>query len=166
MPLSFQHIKPLLFTGTSPLSRFFSYIGLGIGVLLLLCSLQMYINIQGLLGQDAPRKNGYDFIPIRKKLTNETMGQLEKNQFNEKDIAELKAKPFVDDVAPLLANNFRVQLSGGTMIPFESDFFLEALSDDFIDTVPPSFHWQEGQEELPIIVASDFLEIFNVFAPA
>jgi hypothetical protein len=163
--LSFQHIKPLLQTGTNRSSRFFSYAGLGIGVLLLLCSIQMYVNIQQLLGKDAPRKNGYDFIPIRKNITNETMGQLEKNLFTQKDIDELKSKPFVDDVAPLLANNFRVQLSGGSLIPFVSDFFLEALDNNFIDTVPPSFSWQEGQEDIPIIIASDFLEIYNVFAP-
>lgn len=165
MSLSFQHIKPLLQTGTNRSSRFFSYAGLGIGVLLLLCSIQMYVNIQQLLGKDAPRKNGYDFIPIRKNITNETMGQLEKNLFTQKDIDELKSKPFVDDVAPLLANNFRVQLSGGSLIPFVSDFFLEALDNNFIDTVPPSFSWQEGQEDIPIIIASDFLEIYNVFAP-
>jgi hypothetical protein len=152
-------------TGTNAGSRLFSYAGLGIGVLLLLCSIQMFINIQQLLGKDSPRKDGYDFIPIRKDITNETMGLLEKNLFNQKDIDELKQQPFVEDVSPLLANNFRVQLSGGRLMPFVSDFFLESLDNNFIDTVPPNFTWQEGQEDLPIIVASDFLEIYNVFAP-
>src|SRR5574343_854215 len=165
MALSFQPIKPLLYTGTNRSSRWFSYIGLGIGVLLLLCSIQMYLNIQTLLGQDAPRKNGYDFISVRKDITNETMGSLEKNMFNEKDIESIKKQPFTEDVTPLLANNFRIQLSGGNLVPFVSDFFLEALDEKFIDTVPPNFTWQEGQAEIPIIFASDFLEIHNVFAP-
>lgn len=165
MALSFQPIKPLLYTGTNRSSRWFSYIGLGIGVLLLLCSIQMYLNIQTLLGQDAPRKNGYDFISVRKDITNETMGSLEKNMFNEKDIESIKKQPFTEDVTPLLANNFRIQLSGGNLVPFVSDFFLEALDEKFIDTVPPNFTWQEGQAEIPIIFASDFLEIYNVFAP-
>ena len=165
MALSFRHIKPLLQTGTNKSSRFFSYAGLGIGVLLLLCSIQMYINIQQLLKQETPRKNGFDFIPIRKKITNETMGQLEKNQFNEEDIKKIKAQPFVDDAAPLLANNYRLQISGGTLVPFLSDFFVESLNNNFIDTVPPNFSWTEGQEDLPIILASDFLELYNVFAP-
>ncbi len=165
MSLSFQHIKPLLQTGTNKSSRLFSYLGLGIGVLLLLLSIQMYINIQQLLGQDSPRKNGFDFIPIRKTITNETMGQLEKNLFNENDLKELKSKPFIQDATPLIANDFRLQISGGSLIPFVSDFFLEALDNNFIDTVPPSFTWQEGQDEVPIIFASDFLEIYNVFAP-
>lgn len=163
--VSFQPLKPLLQTGSSLLSRLFSYAGLLIGVLLLLCSIQMYINIQQLLGGSSPRKDGYDFISVRKTITNASMGNLDKNLFSETEIEALKKAPHVEDVSPLLANNFRMQFSGGTLIPFVSDFFLESLDDSFIDTVPPGFHWQQGQVELPLIVASDFLEIYNVFAP-
>jgi hypothetical protein len=163
--LSFQPIKPLLQTGSNTASRWFSYTGLCIGVLLLLCSIQMYINLQQLLGGNSPRKDGYDFISISKTITNETMGQLDKNLFNETEIKELEGKPFVDGVAPLQANNFRFQLSGGSLIPFVTDFFVESLDDAFIDTLPPSFNWQPGNEVIPIIISSDFLEIYNVFAP-
>ena len=165
MALSFQPIRPLLQAGTNISSRLFSYLGLGIGVLLLLCSIQMYVNIQQLLGGNSPRKDGSDFISISKTITNETMGQLDKNLFTADDISQLAAKPFVEGVSPLLANNFRFQLSGGSLVPFVSDFFVESLDDSFIDTVPPSFRWSEGQEEIPIIISSDFLEIYNVFAP-
>ncbi|HSV10773.1 MAG TPA: FtsX-like permease family protein, partial [Hanamia sp.] len=44
--------------------------------------------------------------------------------------------------------------------------FLESIDDNFIDTVPPSFTWQPGQIVVPIIFSSDFLEMYNVFAPA
>jgi hypothetical protein len=152
-------------TGTNTSSRWFSYIGLGIGVLLLLCSIQMYINIQQLLGGENQRKEGYDFISISKTITNETMGQLEKNLFNENDIKDLSNKPFVQGVSPLVANRFRVQLSAGDIIPFSTDMFLESLDDKFIDTVPPNFSWKEGQDYIPIVFSSDFLEIYNVFAP-
>jgi len=125
----------------------------------------MYINIQQLLGGESPRKEGYDYISISKTITNETMGQLEKNLFNENDIKDLAAKPFVQGVSPLIANRFRVQLSAGDIIPFSTDMFLESLDNNFIDTVPPNFTWQEGQNYIPIIFSSDFLEIYNVFAP-
>lgn len=125
----------------------------------------MYLNVQFLLGEESVQKNGFDYIAVRKDITNETMGNLEKNLFSEADLQEIKKQSFVADAAPLLANNFRIQISGGDMIPFMSDFFIEALDKNFIDTLPPDFSWQEGQEEIPLIVASDFLEIFNVFAP-
>lgn len=165
MAVSFKPIRTLLQTGTNTGSRWFSYIGLGIGVLLLLCSIQMFINIQQLLGGENQRKEGYDFISISKTITNETMGQLEKNLFNENDIKEISGKPFVQGVSPLVANRFRVQLSAGEIIPFSTDMFLETLDNNFMDTVPPNFSWQEGQDYIPIVFSSDFLEIYNVFAP-
>jgi len=155
----------LLQAGTNTTSRWFSYIGLGIGVLLLLCAIQVYIDLRQLLHENVARKNGVDFISIAKTVTNETMGQTEKNLFHQADIDEIKSKPFVDDVAPLLANQFRVTLGAGAIIPFSTDMFLETLENDFIDTLPPSFQWQEGQADIPIIFSSDFLEIYNVFAP-
>src|SRR5258708_713270 len=122
--LSFKPVQPLLQTGTNKTGRWFSYAGLGIGVLLLLCSIQIYIDLQQLLGGTAARKNGVDFISITKTITNETMGQTEKNLFHQADIDELKSKPFVDNVAPLLANQFRVQLAAGAIIPFRTDLFI------------------------------------------
>jgi len=166
MNLSFKPIKPLFQTGTSTLSRWFSYIGLGIGVLLLLCSIQMFINIQQLLKEGSARKYGYDFISITKTVTNETMGQFEKNLFNSADILELKSKPFISDVAPLEANQFQVELSAGSIIPFQTNLFLESIENSFLDTLPPGFQWQIGQTIIPIIISSDFLEIFNVFGPS
>jgi hypothetical protein len=162
---SFKHIKPLLQTGGNTSSRWFSYIGLCIGVLLLLCSIQMYVNLQNLLRQTSTRKDGFDFIPLRKAVTNETMGKADLNMFSMEEAEELRKQPFVDGVAPLIANNFRLQLSAGRVLEFETDFFIEAIDNGFIDTVPASFTWKEGDETIPMIVSSDFLEIYNVFAP-
>jgi hypothetical protein len=162
--LSYKTIKPLLLTGTNAASRWFSYIGLGIGVLLLLCSLQMFINIQQLLTRNSIRKNGSDFVSIAKNITNENMGK--DNRFSSADIAELKAQPFIEDAAPLIPNLFRVQASAGQMVNFSSDIFIEALNNNFIDTVPPTFTWVENQPTLPVIFSSEFLEMYNVFAPS
>jgi len=153
-----------LLTGTNAASRWFSYIGLGIGVLLLLCSLQMFINIQQLLTKNSIRKNGADFVSIAKNITNENMGK--DNRFSNADVEELKAQPFIEDAAPLIPNLFRVQASAGQMINFSSDVFIEALNNNFIDTVPPTFTWVENQPTLPVIFSSEFLEMYNVFAPS
>jgi hypothetical protein len=164
--LSFKPIQPLLQTGTNAASRWFSYIGLGIGVLLLLASVQMFVNIQQLMKENSIRKDGFDFVSITKKVTNETMGQPEKNVFYEKDITELKGKPFITNVAPLEANRFRVQMSAGEILAFKTDLFLESIEDEFLDTLPQNFHWQEGQQKIPVIISSDYLEAYNVFAPS
>lgn len=164
MPLSYKTIKPLLVTGANAASRWFSYIGLCIGMLLLLCSLQMFINIQQMLKKNSIRKNGFDFVAVSKMITNENMGK--DNRFTTADIQELRSQPFIDDAAPLIPNRFKVVAEAGSMIPFSSDIFIEALNNNFIDTVPPGFSWKEGQEVVPIIFSSDLLEMYNVFAPS
>lgn len=159
--VSFKPIKPLLQTGTKAASRWFSYIGLGAGVLLLLVSVQMFINLDQLLHKVSTRKNGFDFISISKKINDEN--QSVKSVFSKQEIDELKSKPFIDGVAPLIANEFRVHVEASGI--FGTDLFLETLDNDFIDTVPNSFHWQQGQMIVPLIISSDFLEAYNVFAP-
>ena len=162
--MSFKTIAPFLNIRQNKTSRLFSYAGLGIGMLLLLCSVQMYININQLLKDKNPRKNGFDFISVTKTITNQNMGS--DNRFNEADIKELQSQVFIKDAAPLISNQFRAKASAGAIIPFSTDLFLESVKNDFIDTVPASFTWQTGQQDVPIIFSADFLEMYNIFAPA
>ena len=164
MSLSFKNIAPLLNTSKNKISKWFSYFGLGIGVVLLLTSMQMFININNLLQENNPRKNGFDFISISKEVTNENMGK--DNTFKYDEIQEIKSQPTVDDAAPLISNQYRVKASAGNIIPFSTDLFLESIDDNFIDTVPPGFTWEPGQTTVPVIFSSDFLELYNVFAPS
>lgn len=158
-----QTITTLLNTGKNKLSKWISYAGLGIGVLLLLCSMQMFININNILKESSPGKSGFDFISVTKLITNDNMGQ--DHNFKEDELNELKKNPGISDIAPLISNQFRVKASAGNVIPFTTDLFLESIENDFIDTIPTSFNWQPGQVDVPIIFSSDFLEMYNVFAP-
>ncbi len=161
--ISFKTIAAFLNTGNKT-SRLFGYAGLAVGVMLLLCCVQMYINLNQLLKEKNPRKNGYDFISVTKTITNENMGK--DNRFSDAEVEEFKRQPFITDAAPLISNQFRAKASAGDIIPFSTDLFLESIQNNFIDTLPPSFTWQPGQEDVPIIFSADFLEMYNVFAPA
>jgi hypothetical protein len=163
LSLSFKNIQPYLSTGQNNASRWLSYFGLCVGILLLLCSIQLYININLLLKDKNPKRTGYDFISVTKTITNENMAS--DNRFTESDVKEMRSQPFVEDAAPLIANQFRVKASAGNIIPFSTDLFVESLNNAFIDTVPPNFNWKEGQTDVPIIFSADFLEMYNVFAP-
>ena len=137
---------------------------MGVGVLLLLCCLQMYFNIDDLLGKNVIRKDGFDFIPISKKITNESAGDEKLNQIFPQELANIRSQPFVDDAAALMANEFRVQFNLAGLL--RTDLFVESLDNQFIDTIPASFVWAEGSNYLPLIIGSDFLDLYNVFAPA
>ncbi len=162
--ISYKTIAGLLSTGENRSSKIFSYAGLGLGVLLLLCCVQMFININQLIREKNPRKNGFDFVSITKNITNQTMGK--DNRFSAADVEEIKKQPFITDAAPLISNQFRAKASAGNIIPFSTDLFLEAIKNDFIDTLPPDFKWEQGQVDVPIIFSADYLEMYNVFAPA
>lgn len=162
MPLTYKNIQPYLNTGQNKASRWLSYFGLCVGVVLLLSSVQLYININQLLQDKNPKRSGYDFIPVTKTVTNQNM--TDDNRFTTAEINEIQQQPFIEEIAPSVANQFKLRGSAGSLIPFSTDLFTEALNEKFIDTVPPSFIWKEGQMDVPIILSSDFLEMYNVFA--
>ena len=143
-------------------SRLLSFTGLAIGAWLLLSALQVSINVSQLLQEKNPGKDGFDYLPVTKLITNENMGS--DNRFTPSEIIALKQKPFLEDVAPLQSNQFKTRASAGDLIPFSTELFLESIRKDFIDSAPASFHWEPGQVEVPVILAADFLEMYNVFA--
>lgn len=162
MNLSFKNIAPLLNTSKSNISKWLSYFGLGVGVVLLLSSMQIFINIHSLLQQNNSTKNGFDYISISKTVTNENMGK--DNTFKDDELAEIKNQTTITDIAPLISSQYKVTASAGNLIPFSTDLFLESIDDEFIDTVPPIFTWQPGQPIIPVIFSSDLLEMYNVLA--
>ena len=162
--LSYKNIAPFLSASQNRLSRWLSYTGLGVGVLLLLCCIQMYVNINRLLKDKSPKKDGYDYISVTKLITNDNMA--EDHSFNDAEIAEIKNQKSIDDATPLMANKFLVKATGGSTLPFTTDLFLESIDNSFIDTIPAEFSWKEGQDIVPVIMSSDYLELYNtVFAP-
>lgn len=163
--LSYNHILPFLSVSQNRASRWLSYVGLGVGVLLLLCCLQVYININHLLKDRNPKKDGFDYISVTKLITNENMGQ--DHSFSDEELNELKEQSFIEDATPLVANNFLVKVTGPSSLPFTTDMFLESIDNSFLDTIPDGFIWKEGDEVVPVIMAADYLELYNtVFAPS
>ncbi len=162
--LNYQTIAPFLLQGKNKAARWFGYIGLGVGLFILLASLQLFLNINDLLTEKNIRKEGFDFISVTKTITNENMGK--DNRFTNPEVKELKAQSFITDAAPLISNQFRAKASAGNIIPFSTDLFLESIDNNFLDTLPPDFTWQPGQQVIPIIFSSDYLEMYNIFAPA
>ncbi len=161
---SFNTISPFLITEKNPASRIITYAGLGTGILLLLCSLQMFLNLDGLLKEKNVRKEGFDYVSVSKVITNENMGR--DNRFSRVEVEKIKQEPFVEDAAALTSNQFRAMINAGNIIPFSTDIFLESIKEDFLDTLPANFRWSPGQRHVPVIFSADYLEMYNIFAPS
>src|SRR6476620_3173991 len=99
MAISFKTIAPYLQTEGNRSSRMISYIGLAIGMLLLLCSIQLFVNLNQLMKERNAKKTGYDYIAISKRVTDSNIGQ--SLSFNAEEISALRDQTFIDDATPL-----------------------------------------------------------------
>ena len=131
-------------------------LGAFLGLFILLFASQLYFDFQKILRGSNDADN---FITINKpvSLANTIFG---KSVFSKENIQELENQPFTQQVAPFTANRFKASASS-KMINFYTEFFMEAVPENFIDVQDPQFRWYEGQAELPIIMSKDYLALYN-----
>ena len=102
----------------------------------------------------------YQYLQISKEVGISTALGLGTINFSESEIKKLKAQSFIDDVAQVTSNNFRVyvevpQNRGGF------DGYMHSVPDEFLDEHPSSFSWELGQEEIPVIISNQFFTLLN-----
>ena len=85
--------------------------------------------------------------------------------FSETDLEKLEEQPFINRIAPFRSSQYQV-LAEVSQIGFRSDFFFEAIPDDFLDVNSSKFNWSKGDRTIPIILSRDYLSLYNFgFAP-
>lgn len=143
-------------------------VALCIGTTLLLISVMIWWNFNELLyGKNQNDSLGSTYLIIGKRVTEQNMGNPSATLFTQREIDSLKAAPQVQDIGLIVSNHFPVYATMGGRLAFETDMALEAVPDKFIDKMPSEWHWQPGSADLPIIISSQFLDIYNyVFAPS
>jgi hypothetical protein len=110
---------------------------------------------------------GSTFMIIGKRVTEQNMGVPNATVFSDKDIDSLRQAPEVQDIGLISSNHFPVYATLGGRLAFATDMVLESVPDKFLDKMPAEWKWQPGTRDLPIIVSSQFLDIYNyVFAPS
>jgi hypothetical protein len=139
----------------------FAAFALGIGALLLLCAVQAYVDVNQLLYGRNNQNDMADFLIINKKITNQMMGDKQATLFTPEEIKNIRQQPFIKAVGLIISNQFRVTASGGRSLPFATDLFFESVPDSFLEHIPDHWHWQPGDQVLPVILSSDFLNLYN-----
>ncbi len=161
-------LKKLLLR-TSHKSRLWAALAaLFIGTTLLLLSVMIWWNFSELLyGKSQNDTLGSTFMIIGKKVTEQNMGVANATVFSQNEIDSLKLAPQVQDVGLISSNHFPIYATLGGRLAFATDMVLEAVPDKFLDKMPAEWAWEPGSRNLPIIVSSQFLDIYNyVFAPS
>lgn len=146
-----------------------AWIALCIGCTLLLVSVIIWSCFQDLLsGKSGEDSLGATFLTISKKVDDVSMAQKGSTQILSDDIAVIKTAPQVQDVGLLTPANFKVAASlGSGQMSFYTLLFLESAPDRFMDKMPETWKWQEGDNTIPIILSRDFLNMYNyIFAPS
>lgn len=137
---------------------------------LLLSGYQIYLDVLKVLTTKHDMF-GDQYLIINKTVSLLNTLSLSSNTFSEKEMRELKAVPGVKDVAPFTSNLFEAsamtnkEQSGMPIV--NTDLFFEAVPDSFLDVKPEEWHWEEGDERVPIIIPADYIKLYNFgFAPS
>lgn len=140
-----------------------SLIALCTGSTLLLLSVLIWWDFQQILNGSSDNDSlGSTFLTIGKNVTNEMMGKPQASLFKPREIDAVNSAPQVQDLGILISNRFPVYATlhaGG--VGFSTEMFLESVPDRFIDKKPMGWNWEPGNMTVPIILSSDFLNLYN-----
>lgn len=133
-----------------------------IGTTLLLLSVMIWWNFREVLeGRRDNDSLGSTFLTINKKVTAENMGIPGATLFQDGEVDAMRGAPQVQDVGVLTSNRFPVYAMFQGTMSFATEMFLEGVPDRFIDKKPDDWYWQEGNTSVPIILSSEFLNLYN-----
>ncbi len=152
-------LKKLIKTSAGRTRWTMAIVGLSISLLLLLASVQLQSNYEQLLDHKTNRDSIANFLVVNKVVTD---GNLGKTGLSEQEIEEIKKQPFTTAIGSMQASRFKASIqSSSNMFPFYTDIAFESVPNEFIDVVSKEWKWEDGDELVPIIVPSMFLDMYN-----
>ena len=150
-------VSKILIQGRSRLKLVLSAIGLLLSMLIIAFVFQVFYDLNHLLNNKTS-KDGLNYIQISKEVGLSTTLGLSNAAFSNQEIKKIKSQPFINDVAELWSNDFRVfgEFAGNSF-----DMFFTSIEDEFVDVDLKDFSWETGQREIPVIVSNQFLAVLN-----
>lgn len=158
-------INSILWSRHGKTNFMFASAGLLIGLFMILLALHLYLNVLLPVNMQLNSEQNSEYLIINKQVNvTNTLG-LFKTQFSEREIEDLHSKSFIESVGLFSSNQFKASVSiggvGGSELPVES------IDNSFLDTIPESWSWQEGSQNVPIIISNEFINLYNfVMAPS
>lgn len=155
-------LKKLLFKNQDKKQLIIAMIGAFLGITFLITSIHFLIKVND-FGKGSEIL-GPNTVIVQKKIG---LG-LSSTNFSENEIKKMIAEPFIEDVKPIIANNFNVSFeTDDPLAPyFRSDVFIQTVDPKFIDVKPDNWEWEKGDDFVPMILPRDFLVMLNTFMSA
>lgn len=130
-----------------------------LAVILLLMAVQIQVNFSKLLSSENTKDSIANFLVINRELTDATIGNA---RLPDSLIRDLEKQPFTEAIGTLESSRFKAAIeSGSERFPFYTDISFESTPTDFIDVNTTNWHWEEGNPTIPVIVPTQFLDIYN-----
>jgi hypothetical protein len=134
-------------------------IGLSIAMTLILAALQVQVNFNQLLHGKTNQDSVANFLVLNKELNNNTIGSTDITQ---QQLGNLKKQSLITDIGILTPSRFKATLqSSSDRFPFYTDIAFESVPAGFIDVNSKEWAWQQGDDFVPVIAPSMFLDFYN-----
>ena len=133
------------------------------GMVIVLLSIQFYQDVAPVFTEgDSFMKK--DYIIVSKKVS--TLGSFvgKSNTFSQTEIDEIEEQPFTRGVGEFTPSQFKVSAGVGMEqlgLNLSTAMFFESVPDKYVDTNLDGWHFEPGQEEIPIIIPRNYLNLYN-----
>lgn len=159
-------LNKLLFRNQDKKQLMIAIIGAFMGITFLITSIHYIIKVND-FGKGADIL-GPNTLIVQKKVSNASSLNLSKTDFSERELQKMRNESFIVEVKPVLSNNFDVSFeTSDPHVPyFRSDVFIQTVDQKFLDVKSDKWHWQPGDEYVPMIMPREFLVMLNTFMSA
>lgn len=133
------------------------------GMVIVLLSIQFYQDVAPVFTEgDSFMKK--DYIIVSKKVS--TLGSLvgKSSSFSRNEIEEIEDQPFTKGVGEFTPSAFHVSAGVGMEqvgLHLSTAMFFESIPDKYVDVNLKDWHFEPGQNEVPIIIPRNYLNLYN-----
>ena len=166
-----QKIVSRIFIKTQKPSQLIgAIIGCFLGFFLIFIAAQLFADFKTMVNSQE-QSIGSQFLVVNKQVSVLNSLKLGKSTFSKTEVDQLKSLPSVKRISEFTANQFEAVASmsipnGESSAAFRTELFMESVGDDFLDVKPDDWNWELGNEMIPMILPTDFINLYNFnFAP-
>ena len=133
-----------------------------IGLTIVLLAVQFYRDVRPVFN-DEESFISKDYLIITRAVTGAGAMMGNNGEFSETDIQDLERQPWCRQVGKFLNSDFAIdaQLGVGSGRAMHTQFFFEAIPDEFIDIDPEQWGFTPGKPEVPVVISRDYLSLYN-----
>ena len=133
------------------------------GMVIVLLSIQFYQDVSPVFTEgDSFMKK--DYLIVSKKVS--TLGSMvgKSSQFSAEEMEEIKAEDFTKGVGAFTPSQFQVSAGVGMEqlgLNLSTAMFFESVPDRYVDVSLKEWHFEPGQDVVPIIIPRNYLNLYN-----